>query len=47
MTWAGDGRLRAWPAVADPLEPLTRLPGVAQDADAVREELTRDRKSVV
>ncbi len=27
--------------MADPLEPLTRLPGVAADADAVREALTR------
>jgi hypothetical protein len=33
--------LRRSPPVADPLEPLTRLPGVAADADAVREALTR------
>ena len=34
------GVLRRSRLVADPLEPLTRLPGVAADADAVREALT-------
>jgi hypothetical protein len=33
--------VRRSPLVSDPLEPLTRLPGVAADADAVREALTR------
>ena len=37
---AGPGSAATIGAVADPLEPLTRLPGVAADADAVREALT-------
>ena len=41
MTWAVPEGAATIRAVADPLEPLTRLPGVAADADAVREALTR------